>query len=409
MHIAPTEHSAICRQLFSRPTSSEAARIYDGYLSAMDTPRYAQLVNDFDVTTIERVVPLLATWAHETGGFRIMWESGVYTSAERIVQIFGAPHHSAAVTPTEARKLVRNPYALFERVYGLGNPHMAKVLGNTQPGDGFNFRGLGPPQITGRRDHEACAAEIGCAVSELADPINGFHAALIEWREKKCNALAVAGDLRGVRRAINGGYNGWEDFNAKCALIRKHIEATEYGDEDAPLSLGSRGPAVAELQQQLRARGFYENAKLDDIFGALMHRALVAFQAAHGLQPTGVYDVATQAAMAEVPPEATLPGRKAPDFLSMLAGARGRIVRRIDALWKWILGLLGITGTMDALQVLDKLIGAAEKSKATLAKLAVQPRFILYAIGVVIAVFLIRCVRVADAETAEAQKTGQTL
>jgi putative chitinase len=64
-------------------------------------------------------------------------------SAPRLLEIFGVNRHSAAVTAFEAEKLARKPEAIAERVYGLGNPRKARELGNTQPGDGFRFRGNG--------------------------------------------------------------------------------------------------------------------------------------------------------------------------------------------------------------------------------------------------------------------------
>lgn len=395
-----TEHARICGEIFARPSSRDTGKIYDGYLSAMRGARYAQLMRDFDITTNARAAALLATWAHETGGFRILWESGNY-SVEGILRNFGEGRHSAAITPAEARKLAHNPVALFERTYGLGNPHKARELGNTQPGDGWRFRGLGASQITGRADHERYARDVGCSLDALPEPINTLHAGLLEWRRKGCNARADAHDLRGVRRAINGGMNGWEDFSAKYALIDKALR----NDNGGPLMLGSRGPEVQQLQSELKVRGFYESGTVDDNFGALTKRAVVAFQAAHGLEPHGTVDDATAAKLAEVPPEPTLPGRKAIDIV----GIGDRFVRFCRYTWKRAAAALGLyeAGDQLGLEPANKVLDGYEKARDFSMRLQVQPRFVVYAAIAVVLVALWYFANAAEAEFRDKQKSGK--
>jgi putative chitinase len=114
------------------------------------------LLVDHEVTTPLRLAHFLAQAFHETDGLSIEWESGAY-SAPRLLQIFGVGHHSAAITPAEATKLAYDAPAIFERVYGLGNPHKAAELGNTVPGDGYRYRGGGILQTTGRGTTRASA------------------------------------------------------------------------------------------------------------------------------------------------------------------------------------------------------------------------------------------------------------
>lgn len=377
------DHADICAELF--PSNDRA-----GYLAAMRSPRYAQLIEEFEITTIDRAAMLLATWAHETGGFVIMRENGNYSTAARIVEMFGPGRHSAAITEAEARRLVRKPFDLFERVYGLGNPRKAAELGNVREGDGFLFRGCSIQQLTGRRDHERYAAAIGCRVEALAEPINGIHAALLEWREKGCNAIADRGDLRGVRRAINGGMNGWEDFSAKYALIKRALtETSEIGD----VAIGSRGDAVRELQSDLQARGFYKSAEVDGSFGALTKRSVVAFQASQDLPPTGVYDEATRQALMSAPVEATLPGRKARDTMATVVDGARKI-------WAAILAALGLNEGANQLgfEPIEKLLAMIDRAKGLIGKLQVQPRFVVYAV-IALAIFaIVKLTKVRNAD-----------
>lgn len=65
-----------------------------------------------------------------------------------------------------------------------------------------------------------------------------------------------------------------------------------------PLRLGSRGPDVADLQRRLRAAGFGVDDEAGE-FGGTTGAALVAFQAAHGLDPDGECDATTWGALIE--------------------------------------------------------------------------------------------------------------
>lgn len=95
---------------------------------------------------------IIATVYHETGGKMVPVRENMNYSADRILAVFGSKH-SAKVTSAEAKKLARNPEALAERVYGLGNPKKARELGNTLPGDGWKYRGGGLDQRTGKYNY----------------------------------------------------------------------------------------------------------------------------------------------------------------------------------------------------------------------------------------------------------------
>lgn len=210
-------------RVFPRPNIARKggrakAAIWDGYAEALTSAEGQALFARFDVTTSPRMTGFLATAGVESGGLTLIWESGAY-SAERIMAIFGVGRHSANVTAREARLLAGNGPALFDRVYGLGNPRKARELGNLQPGDGWRFRGCGIQQITGRRDHVTMAARIGCRVEALGEPLNSLHAALIEWEAKGCNAACDAGNWRRVRKLVNGGYNGWAQFEELVGVV----------------------------------------------------------------------------------------------------------------------------------------------------------------------------------------------
>lgn len=291
------------RALCPKPRSGASRqRAWDGYVAALSSEEAASLFERYGITTQLRMAHVLANWAHETGGFQIIWESGAY-SATRIMQIFGVGKHSARVTWPEAKRLAYNGPALFDRVYGVGNPRKANELGNDRPGDGWKFRGCGIVQITGKRDHYRYASMVGCNVEDLQKPLNSVHAALCEWERKGCSNWADKDDYVKVRRLINGGRNGLADvrqYLARAKVLLADMEEKTFAPDDAPLpvrkpqpddpiALGSEGPMVEWLQQRLMLHGYYPGL-VDGIFNVETEKQLVAWQLQHGFTANGVFD-----------------------------------------------------------------------------------------------------------------------
>lgn len=199
-----------------RPGAGERAAIWDGYADAL-IQHSADLCKEFGVDEALEWQHLMARAVAETN-FTVLWESGAY-SADRILQKFGAGKHSANVRPDEAREIASLPVAertkvLFERVYGMPNPKKARELGNTQPGDGWRYRGFGLMQTTGKTDH---VKYLDGETTYYA----AIRAAFIEWNKKGCNEMARRDDVKAVCYAINGGYNGLDDQRAALAKAKR--------------------------------------------------------------------------------------------------------------------------------------------------------------------------------------------
>lgn len=187
------------------------------------------LLKKYGITTKRRLAHFLAQVCHESGGLTLQWESGAY-SAKRLLEIFGVGRHSARVTPIEAQRLAYNGPAIFERVYGLGNPKKARELGNTQPGDGYRYRGGGILQTTGRGNYRRMGQK--CGVDFEAHPelvVSAEHAlkpALVEWGEGNLNTYADRDEIEPITKRINGGYNGLADRRRWLAKIKQALALT---------------------------------------------------------------------------------------------------------------------------------------------------------------------------------------
>lgn len=180
------------------------------------------LFEEHGITTPMRMSHFMAQAMTETGGFKVLRESMSY-SVPRMLQIFGVGNHSAKITAAEAPSLAHNERALSERVYGLGNPRKARELGNTQPGDGFLFRGNGVLQTTGRGAHRRMGQPFGLDFEGNPDlvtaPEHALKPALKEWSDNNLNRFADQNDIRTITKRINGGLNGFEDRKAFFARL----------------------------------------------------------------------------------------------------------------------------------------------------------------------------------------------
>ena len=197
-----------------------APRAHANYLAALrqGTPLFAK----HGITTPQRMAHFLAQAMQETGSFTVLRESMNYRAA-RIMEIFGVGHHSARITEAEAATLAHNEPALSERVYGLGNPGKAHELGNTQPGDGFHYRGNGVLQTTGRGNHrrmgEACLVDFEGHPEFVSAPEHALKPALQEWTDGNLNVAADHDDIVKITKVINGGVNGLPERKAFFARL----------------------------------------------------------------------------------------------------------------------------------------------------------------------------------------------
>lgn len=113
------------------------------------------------------------------------------------------------ISEADARKFGRtatqpaNKSAIANIIYG--GEWGRKNLGNTEPGDGWKFRGSGDKQLTGRANITAS----GYTPEELrTDPVKSALAAAAFFISHKCAEPALMDDVREVTRRVNGGYNG---------------------------------------------------------------------------------------------------------------------------------------------------------------------------------------------------------
>jgi len=268
----------------------------DNYLEAI--VKGDSLFEQHGITTPLRMAHFLAQALHETGGFTILRENMNY-KAQRLIEIFGVNHHSAAVTNSEARKLAGHPKAIAERVYGLGNLRKAKELGNIEQGDGFRYRGNGVLQMTGRGAHQRMGDASGVDFEGdpdlVTDPEHALKPALHEWTHNNLNSFADQNDIRTITRRINGGFNGLVEreawLNKAWNLLKTESQPAE------PWEASNEDDKVKWLQEALNNLGADPKLVVDGRYGPGTKQAVKDFQLAIGIVADGIAGPVTEAAI----------------------------------------------------------------------------------------------------------------
>lgn len=170
------------------------------------------LLNKYEINTPARIAGFFAQCSHESGGFKHKAENLNY-SAEALNRVFPAYFGSKR----DANEYARNPEKIANVVYNDAN--RKSKLGNTEPGDGYKFRGRGYIQLTGRTNYTGFAKFMDMSIDEViayAETDEGALAsALYFWKLAGCNKHCDSGDQKALCKSINGGFNGLEDRIAK--------------------------------------------------------------------------------------------------------------------------------------------------------------------------------------------------
>jgi putative chitinase len=164
----------------------------------------------YGITTPLLVAHVMAQISHECGAGRDVVESLNY-SAGRMMQVWP----SRFPTMASAQPYAGNPRALANKVY---NGRMGNRIGSD---DGWNFRGRGGSQTTGREGYERVKKATGIDVvahpDYLIDPRYFLACAVSDFINCGCLPFAKADDVVGVTKRLNGGTIGLAERKAWLA------------------------------------------------------------------------------------------------------------------------------------------------------------------------------------------------
>jgi putative chitinase len=167
-----------------------------------------QLLPEYEINTPQRIAAFVAQCAHESGGFMVLKENLNYKAAT-LRKIFPKYFPTDAMAAEYAAKPNKQE-AIANLVYAnrMGN-------GGPETGDGYRYCGRGLIQLTGKSNYSWFAASLGIPVEEAAEYLQTFEGAAQSacwfWETNNLNRFADAGDIKGLTKAINGGFIGLED------------------------------------------------------------------------------------------------------------------------------------------------------------------------------------------------------
>ncbi|MEZ5886574.1 MAG: trypsin-like serine protease [Paracoccaceae bacterium] len=248
------------------------------------------------INTRLRMAHFLAQVMTETGGLGRLDENMNY-SFKTLMRVFSRK----TISETKARQIAGKPVEIANWVYGarLGN------LGRDTM-DGWNYRGSGYIQLTGRSNFRARGSEIGIDLEtdpEVArQAAEGLQAAIAYWNARNLNPAADDNDHHRVRLLVNGPAAHGEAqariwFNRAWTRVFAAKEAD--GFEGGAVLPGGPVSEGALFDQILTESGLVSADELGNEAGGADARgaALRSFQAEVGLPETGELDEATQEAL----------------------------------------------------------------------------------------------------------------
>lgn len=308
---------------------------------------------DSGITSPAELANIMGNAHVETGGFSRMHENFRYRSAKAIVAVVSSADDRFTWEQIEDAVASKDPKRVATVMY-----EGRRDLGNTQPGDGWNFHGRGYFQYTGRHNYAEYGRKFGVDLTGnpdiAAEPQIAATLAIAYWKNKVPQNMRE--DVVSAARIINGGDNGkaqrivasrqWEEIitpqlvqdlrqgrisPAHFAVSQRNVdgpakpvEARQVDTQPSifvsDLKKGSDGARVRELQATLIRLGYADNEgrelRADGDFAQRTEYAVKAFQQAHSLRPDGVVGPDTRRALADALKSPLLSERTHPDNAS---------------------------------------------------------------------------------------------
>lgn len=196
--ISPKKLEAVIRTVMPSCLNPAVWAIYLGEATAM-----------YEIDVDDRLDDFLAQLAVESAELNRTTENLSY-SADRLMAVWP----KRFPTLDAAAPYARNPQALANYVYGGRG-------GNTDPGDGWRYRGRGLIQITFKDNYRQAGDRLGIDLvanpERLEEPRLAALSAAAYWKDHGLNELAEArlgdnarADFLTITKAINGGTEALE-------------------------------------------------------------------------------------------------------------------------------------------------------------------------------------------------------
>lgn len=213
-------------------TESQLAKLLPGNNNISD---WAAALNEvlpkYGITTPERVAAFVAQTAHESGNYRRLVENLNYSAvglAKTWPSRFALRDMRGNILkpyrPNDvAKRIERKPQEIANITYAnrMGN-------GDEKSGDGWEYRGRGLIQLTGKDNYTRFANYVGMKLADATEYAGSFKGAIETacwfWKINNLNVHADKKAMVSLTKAINGGTHGIDDriarFNAAINVLQ---------------------------------------------------------------------------------------------------------------------------------------------------------------------------------------------
>jgi putative chitinase len=212
----------------------------------------------YKLDTAARIHHFLGQCFVESGGFSVIEENLNY-SAAGLQKTFG--RHRITLSDCNAfgssKGRPANKMQIANRIYG--GAFGKKNLGNTEPSDGWNFRGSSIKQITGRANFRDFTKWIRKLMPSAPDfEANPDKLRTMEWAvwpaawfwvAKGCYEFADRNDVTGLTKRINGGTNGLAD-RERATRRAASITGARIGKKAATAAQPQTAPAALPVAKK---------------------------------------------------------------------------------------------------------------------------------------------------------------
>jgi putative chitinase len=249
--------------------------LVDGIASA--APR---VFPKYGLTSDLLIAHAMAQFSHECGAGSEVVENLNY-SANGLMATWPSRFDAA-----KAQAFAHNQQEIADEVY---NGRMGNRAGTD---DGWNFRGRGGSQVTGRDSYLKLGARVDLDLINGPDLVNNpnhfLECAVADFVLCGCLPFALHDDVGGVTFHLNGGHIG---LSQRTQWLAQWKAIFHLNSSDPHLH------SAAWIQQSLNKLGTEPPLIVDGSFGPLTVSALRAFQRTHGLEPDGKLGPLTEAAL----------------------------------------------------------------------------------------------------------------
>lgn len=290
----------VCRSVNPRSTPLRA------YVDAFTSEEGRRELAAWGIDTKARLAAFMANVCHETGGLTVIRENMNYRPG-RIRAVW---------SKSRARKVLRAVaglrYGTQAWRVGIGRGAYGDRLGNEDDGtnddDGYNYRGGGPLQSTGKDNYRYLERKLGLpfvANPELIEvPEHWVKIAALTWCDHPSagdlNPFADHGNFKGCCRGINCGspYRnitpvGWSDRQTWFVAWKRALADGEVIRVSASVGVTYRvgmpySKIVEGAQARLNELGYADKRLAKDgLYGPRVRSAVQDFETENGLEVTG--------------------------------------------------------------------------------------------------------------------------